>query len=98
MTGQLDFGTSGPKGTRTFHLDVRDGLGWTEVADADTPQELMDEARRQREVHPGRPIAIRSRDPRHDGFVAGWRAHERVTDLPDWVVGDIVRPDGSTPW
>ena len=91
MTGQLDFGSTGPKGTRTFHLDVHDGLGWTEIADADDPRDLLDEARRQRAAHPGRRIAIRSRDPSHDEFVAGWGPREAVKDLPGWIVGSARR-------
>lgn len=98
MSAQLDFGSATPRGTRTFFLDVQDGLGWSEVADADSPQELVEEARQQRDLHPGRPIAIRSRDPRHDSFVAGWKAYEKVKDLPDWINGRIDGDEDGPPW
>jgi hypothetical protein len=91
VSGQLDFGSATPKGTRTFHLDVHDGLGWMEVVDADHPRDLLDEARRQRADHPSRRIVIRSRDPSHDEFVAGWAPREAVKELPDWIVGAARR-------
>lgn len=93
MSGQFDFGSAGPKGNRTFHLDVHDGLGWMEVADADHPRDLLEEARRQRADHPARRIVIRSRDPAHDEFVAGWGPREAVKGLPDWIVGAARRDD-----
>jgi hypothetical protein len=98
MNGQLDFGSTSPKGTRTFFLTIHDGLGWTEIADADSPQDLMEEVRRQRADHPNRQIAIRSRDPRHDSFVAGWRARERIGELPDWIVGSTREDGNEPPW
>lgn len=81
MTEQLTFGDAVVGGRKTFYLNVQDGLGWREILDADSPEELLDTARTYRQHHRDHLIAIRSRNPNHDSFVKGWLAGSEVKGL-----------------
>lgn len=84
MSVQLSFGDAEPAGARMFHLDVQDGLGWREIADADQPGDLLKAAGRHRKAHPDDRIVIRSRNPDHDSFVTGWHPREEIIGIQDW--------------